>query len=301
MVLKNALAVIDASELSTYQTDRGNVALSVRLVQQVICPQATDAEAYVFLEHCVRLQANPFLKEIYLIKYGSNPAQIVVGKDYFVKRAAQHPQYAGFHAGVIVVGKGGKITYREGAMVMPDEKLWGGWCDVVRRDWPKPLRMEALLSEYSSGQSNWKSKPATMMVKVPVSQAHRAAFPELFQTLYGAEELGVPLNGDGDPAAPYARVGPVEMAAGAGEDAPEYAETPATPPVDRRALFEAMKTAREHAGIEQEAFGVHIKAAYGKHPRELTDDEIIELTDWLREQLEAKYQAELAKLPNYAP
>lgn len=191
--------------LAEYQTDRGRVEISIPEIKRHFCPQATDAEAYVFLEHCVRYRANPFLREIYLIKYGNNPAQIVVGKDYFVKRAAQHPMYAGYHAGTVTINKQGQVIYREGAMVFPGETLHGAWCDVHRRDWPKPLRTEALFSEYTTGQSNWKSKPATMITKVPISQGHRAAFPDLFQGLYEPEEMGVATDEEGDPRVIEAR------------------------------------------------------------------------------------------------
>lgn len=202
----NELAVIKRDNgIVEYGTDRGRVELSIPDIKRHFCPQATDAEAFVFMEHCVRYRANPFLREIYLIKYGNNPAQIVVGKDYFVRRASQHPMYAGYHAGTVTINKQGQVIYREGAMVFPGETIHGAWCDVHRRDWPKPLRTEALFSEYTTGQSNWKSKPATMIVKVPISQGHRAAFPDLFHGLYEPEEMGVATDEEGNPRVIEAR------------------------------------------------------------------------------------------------
>lgn len=40
-------------------------------------------------------------------------------------------------------------------------------------------------NEYDKGQANWKSKPATMINKVAVSQCIRDAFPKDFEGLYG--------------------------------------------------------------------------------------------------------------------
>ena len=41
----------------------------------------------MFIELCKAQKLNPFIREAYLIKFGISPANIVVGKDVFVKRA----------------------------------------------------------------------------------------------------------------------------------------------------------------------------------------------------------------------
>ena len=45
------------------------------------------------------------------------------------------------------------------------------------------------LVEYDKGQANWKTKPCTMIEKVAVSQALRAAFPRDYAGLYTPEEV----------------------------------------------------------------------------------------------------------------
>ena len=49
--------------------------------------------------------------------------------------------------------------------------------------------MEVTLDEYSTGKSNWTAKPATMVRKVAVSQAFRAAFPNEYEGLYTEDEM----------------------------------------------------------------------------------------------------------------
>ena len=44
-------------------------------------------------------------------------------------------------------------------------------------------------AEYNKGQANWKSKPATMINKVAVSQCVRDAFPKDYEGLYSEDEM----------------------------------------------------------------------------------------------------------------
>ena len=50
----------------------------------------TDQEVLFFLELCKSRHLNPLQNDAYIIKFGSQPANIIVGKDVFVKRADQH-------------------------------------------------------------------------------------------------------------------------------------------------------------------------------------------------------------------
>ena len=47
------------------------------------------------------------------------------------------------------------------------------------------------MREYSTGKSNWTSKPATMIRKTAIVHALREAFPDEFGGLYDAVEMGV--------------------------------------------------------------------------------------------------------------
>lgn len=155
----------------------------------------TDQEVVMFIELCKAQHLNPFIREAYLIKFGSSPANIVVGKDVFVKRAYRNPDYEGMRAGIVVVDKTGDVKEREGSLKAPGETLIGGWCEVYIKNKKHPIKSIVSLEEYSKAQSTWKSMPMVMIRKVAMVTALREAFPEDLQGMYDASEMqNVPDN-----------------------------------------------------------------------------------------------------------
>ena len=163
----------------------------------------TDQELAMFINLCKFSGLNPWLKEAYCIKYGSEPATMVVGKEAFLKRAETHPAYDGQDAGIIVLSEeSGEIDYRRGTVKLPGEKIIGGWSEVWRKDRSHSTRCEVSFDEYAARKkdgslnSQWSNKPATMIRKVALVQALREAFPATLGAMYTAEEQGVeePVN-----------------------------------------------------------------------------------------------------------
>ena len=185
--------------LVKYEANGEMVKISPAMVRKYLVNgggNVTDGEVMMFLSLCRYQHLNPFLKEAYLIKYGSNdPAAIVTGKDVFTKRADATPNYAGKQAGVIVVDAKGEVVEREGAFVLPTETLVGGWAKVFIKGHETPEYAAVGLEEYigrkKTGEinSNWKKRPATMIRKVAVVHALREAFPDRFQGMYAQEEF----------------------------------------------------------------------------------------------------------------
>lgn len=176
--------------LVEFSTDYGLVRLSHKIVTEFFAPLANRQEAALFMAACKGLGANPFLREIYLIKYDErSPAQIVVARDLYRRKAERSPQYGPYQAGVIVEANN-MIIEREGAVVYPKETLLGGWFKGTRKDWGEASRTHRVsLAEYDRHQSLWKDKPATMIVKVAESQGLRMLYPNLFQGTVGIEEV----------------------------------------------------------------------------------------------------------------
>ena len=174
------------------------VELTPDVIRKFICPTATEQEIYFFLQLCKAQQLNPFLREVYLIKYGNSPATIVTGKETFTKRASRIESYAGFKAGLILLGERAEPVYREGSFyIRGKEQLAGGWAEVYRAGLSVPVRAEVSFEEYvqhkTDGSPNrfWAEKPATMIRKVAIVQALREAFPEEFGGMYSPEEMAV--------------------------------------------------------------------------------------------------------------
>ena len=156
----------------------------------------TDQEVVMFIKLCQSQGLNPFLREAYLIKYSDKaPATTVVGKDAFTRRASEMKECKGWKAGVCCMNqKTGAYVEREGTVVLPNEKLVGGWCEVKMTRWEEPFKQTAMLDEYHQHNSMWNSKPATMIRKVAIVQALREAFPAQFQGMYDQSEMDVDGN-----------------------------------------------------------------------------------------------------------
>lgn len=192
--------VTNQNKITTIKTDTGEIKLSSAIVKNYLVAgggDITDQEVKLFIALCSAQKLNPFIKEAYLIKYGSNAATMVVSKDVYQKRADKHPDYKGKKAGIIVLNQKGEIDYRVGTFYISGvEKIVGGWCEVYRKD-REPERVEVSLDEYigrkKDGTINaqWSGKPATMIRKVAVAQCLREAFSTEFQGLYIPEEMNV--------------------------------------------------------------------------------------------------------------
>lgn len=175
-----------------FKSDAGvEVQITAEDVRRTICENASDKEVAMFLELCRAQRLNPFIKDAYLVKYGNSPASIITSKEVFTKRANANKAYRGFEAGVVYLAKNGEVRQREGSAVYKaaGEKLVGGWCRV-HVEGRKPFYDEVTLDEYNTGKSNWAKMPATMIRKVALVHCLREAFPDDFQGLYAAEEMG---------------------------------------------------------------------------------------------------------------
>ena len=153
--------------------------------------KVSDQELVFFMNLCKMQKLNPLVgNEVYCIKYGNDPAQVVVGKGAYLRRAYEHPDYICKEDG-IVVARGNEVVQKEGCCLYPGEKLIGGWCRVhfTRNGKELSCFKEVSLSEYDKGQANWKVRPATMVNKVAVSQCVREAFPKDYEGLYSEDEM----------------------------------------------------------------------------------------------------------------
>lgn len=147
----------------------------------------TDQEVVMFINLCKYQKLNPFLNEAYLIKYGNSPAQIVVSKEAFMKRAENHPSYEGFQAGVIVE-RDGELVEVEGAVKLETDKLVGGWCKVYRSDRKVPITTRISFEEFSKNQATWKTMPLNMIRKSAIVNGLREAFPETLGAMYTEDD-----------------------------------------------------------------------------------------------------------------
>lgn len=182
----------------TYSDMAGNkVDLSISAIKQYICPSAniSDSEAYMFLTLCQFNGLNPFLRDAYCIKYGSDPAAMIVSKSALMKRAQKNPKYQGIKSGVIVLNQKDEVVERNGEFYLPNEELVAAWAKVFVDGYVEPVYTSVNLREYIKTKDGkptgkWRDSPATMLVKVAEAHALREAFPADLGGLYNAEEMG---------------------------------------------------------------------------------------------------------------
>lgn len=197
--MSNEIQKANPTEVSYALPNGDNITLDAETVKNYLVKgngQITDKEVVLFVNLCKAQRLNPFF-EVHLIKYSNNsPISIVVTKDAFFNRAESHPQYEGFKSGIIILTKEGKIIEREGAFHLPNESVVGGWAKVYRKDRKTEIYDSVSYDEYAAKDSNgninsnWRTKPGTMIQKVAEVHALRKAFPERLSGMYIEDEMG---------------------------------------------------------------------------------------------------------------
>ncbi len=92
-----------------YETALGAVQLDAETVKQYLVKgngNVSDQEVFLFVKMCQAQRLNPFVTgEVYLIKFGSQPAQMVVGYDTYKRRADENPAHLYTESGIVVCKK----------------------------------------------------------------------------------------------------------------------------------------------------------------------------------------------------
>lgn len=190
--MANELATQDKGK-TTYLVAGQEVNLSYQIVRNFLTKgngQVTDQDLTQFIAICKYNQLNPFLNEAYLVKFGTNPAQMIVSKEAFFKRAEENDKYEGIQAGLILLRDGG-IVEVEGTFKLATDVLLGGWAKVFRSDRKYPIVARVNLDEYDKKQSSWNEKKSTMIAKVAKVQALREAFPTQLGAMYTDDEQNI--------------------------------------------------------------------------------------------------------------
>lgn len=198
---KKKTEIYETVQTAVYEVGGKQVNLSPEVVKAYMVSgnkdQVTLQEVIMFMNLCKFSGLNPWAKEAYLIKYGNEPATMVVAKEAYLKRADQNENFDGYETGIIVVNeKAGTMTRREGGIVLPNEKIVGAFAKVYRKDRSHPYVIEVSFEEYVGRKKNgeisgmWAKKPGTMIRKVALVQALRESFPSSFGGVFNDEGAG---------------------------------------------------------------------------------------------------------------
>ncbi len=175
-----------------YQDERGeNISLTKEDVVKIVSTDeaVTEKEVFTFLKMCQYLKLNPFLKEIYLIKYKGTPATFIVSYQALLKRAEGNENFDGY-----------------------ETKLEGEGTDllataiVYRKDRTHPTKVTVRYSEVvktvadkKTGElkpaAMWRNMPRWMIRKVALARALKEAFPSAIGNAQVAENEIVDIDG----------------------------------------------------------------------------------------------------------
>jgi phage recombination protein Bet len=269
-----------AGELTVIETDTGRVELSPDIIRKYLVSgqgAVSDQEITMFLNLCKFQKLNPFLREVYLIKYGDKqPATMVTGKETFLKRAIKNPKYAGHKTGI---SDDGGVA----------------WAEVYVHGYAVTIRCEVDFCEYvglkGDGQPNrmWTEKPRTMLKKVALVQALREAFPETFGGLYSQEEISSISETLPDK--------PIETPATVSDNKkPETKKTPIPEQtqIARYQTFKLAAHAKGNGGMFDRETDIYLRDTLGKGLDDCSESELLGLNEHIKAYFAARNKKEAA-------
>lgn len=174
----------------------------IDLVKRMYAKGATDDEFKLMSHIAVKYELDPLVKQIWLVKYGDNPASIFTGRDGFLSIAHRTGNFDGMNTTVERVDlsiNAKKRRYNKFEKKWIEIKVERDWqykavCTIYRKDAKHPFIVEVYEEEYTTCENLWLDKPRTMLGKVAESQCLRKAFD--IAGLYSPEEM--PEHGERD-------------------------------------------------------------------------------------------------------
>lgn len=165
---------------------------SIDDIRKVFGSSLTDAEFEQFKGLGIATGLNPFRKEMWVVKYGSQAAQIFVARDGYRIIALNHPDYDYHQCDCVYENDSfeviaGEVHHRYS--LKDRGKIMGAYCITKRKSSSKAVYHFVKFAEYNTGKSLWISKPETMIKKVVEGHALRASFQDVLGGTYIPEEV----------------------------------------------------------------------------------------------------------------
>lgn len=174
-----------SNELSIWESKS-----SLAEIEEVYCKDLNPIERKCFRAIGVLTNLNPFMREIFAVKYSKDaPAQIFIGRDGYRKVAQRQPQYDGHFRDAIKEGDTFEMHDGNPRHVYGKNrgKVIGAYFLGYRKDISRPYYIHVDFQEYTTGKSIWLTKPSTMIQKVAEAQGLRMMF-DLFSGTYDESE-----------------------------------------------------------------------------------------------------------------
>ncbi|HJY22922.1 MAG TPA: RecT family recombinase [Hanamia sp.] len=163
-------------------------------IRKIYAPKLSDGEFKAFVEMGIATCLNPFLREIWAVKYDqSAPAQIFIGRDGYRKIISRNEGFEGLIVESVCANDEFNVDIVKGEVkhipnIKDRGKLIGGYCIIYMRGMRIPYYVFVPIEEYDTGRSVWKDKKHTMIKKVAECQCIRMADQTCAST-YSPDEM----------------------------------------------------------------------------------------------------------------
>lgn len=185
-------------------------------IKNIFAKDLLDTEFKTFVWIWKATGLNPFLREIWAVKYGTQSASIFIWRDWYRKSAQANPEYD-YHD-VDAVYENDNFSVKNWVVEHSYNfknrgKLVWAYCLVKRKSstkamftfvdfveyylWNKIIENGVITEKIKPGkfgamkETLWDTKPATMIKKVAEAQGLRWSFQELFSGTYDESEMEV--------------------------------------------------------------------------------------------------------------
>jgi len=161
-------------------------------IRKMVCSTPlTDVEFNTFIWIAKSTGLNPYLREIWSVKYGTSPASIFVGRDWYRKSAQAHRDYDYHQVDAVYTKDDFTVqqweVFHKYSLADRGVLVWA--YAVCKRKWASRANyVYVSLKEYNTWKSLWATKPETMVKKCWEAQVLRMTFQELFAGTYDESE-----------------------------------------------------------------------------------------------------------------
>lgn len=151
----------------------------IDIIKNSVAKGTTDAELKYFLAVAASTGLNPFQKEIWCYKSGSDML-IFTGRDGFLSNAQRKPDFKGIRSAYVCATDKFKMNIVSGHIehefTQADRGAIVGAYAIVKREGMDSFIAWADFKEFNKGYNAWKSNPGSMIKKVAEAHALKQAY-----------------------------------------------------------------------------------------------------------------------------
>ena len=157
----------------------------IQLIHDTYARGTTKEEFRLFLYQAWRMGLDPLLKEIWCLKYGTEPATIFASFSGIQKKAMQSGEWDGYE--IVMESSESQIKQGEAPKSIT--------CTMYRKGVTHPVVFTAHYEEFArykkdgSLQPSWAKMPIIMLRKCAIANAIRQAYPDCVGSIYIPEEM----------------------------------------------------------------------------------------------------------------